>query len=158
MTTTETVLIVIALVLIFLVVGNIVFSKLAERRNPPRGMFIDCDGVRLHYIERGDPAAPCVVLFHGNGSMLQELVISGLVDLLAQTNRVVCFDRPPKGSTSPASSSSNSSDITMAKKMTVRPAWTNCRSSMIDYVSGSPLAERRDPPRVNGLGHDAITT
>ena len=47
MTTTETVLIVIALVLIYLVVGNIVFSKLAERRNPPRGMFIDCDGVHL---------------------------------------------------------------------------------------------------------------
>ena len=97
MTTAETVLIVIALVLIFLVIGNLVFSKLAERRNPPIGMFIDCDGVRLHYIERGDPAAPCVVLFHGNGSMLQDLVISGLVDLLAQTNRVVCFDRPGFG-------------------------------------------------------------
>ena len=97
MTTAETVLIVIALVLIFLVVGNIVFSKLAERRNPPIGMFIDCDGVRLHYIERGDPAAPCVVLFHGNGSMLQDFMISGLVDLLAQTNRVVCFDRPGFG-------------------------------------------------------------
>ena len=40
MTTAETVLIVIALVLIFLVIGNIVFSKLAERRNPPIGMFI----------------------------------------------------------------------------------------------------------------------
>ena len=97
MTTAETVLIVIALVLIFLVIGNLVFSKLAERRNPPIGMFIDCDGVRLHYIERGDPAAPCVVLFHGNGSMLQDLVTSGLVDLLAQTNRVVCFDRPGFG-------------------------------------------------------------
>ena len=97
MTTAETVLIVIALVLIFLVIGNLVFSKLAERRNPPIGMFIQCDGVRLHYIERGDPAAPCVVLFHGNGSMLQDLMISGLVDLLAQTNRVVCFDRPGFG-------------------------------------------------------------
>ena len=97
MTTAETVLIVIALVLTFLVIGNLVFSKLAERRNPPIGMFIDCDGVRLHYIERGDPAAPCVVLFHGNGSMLQDLVTSGLVDLLAQTNRVVCFDRPGFG-------------------------------------------------------------
>ena len=67
MSTGETVLIVIALVLIILVTGNIVFSKLAERRNPPVGMFIQCDGVRLHYIERGYSAAPCVVLFHGNG-------------------------------------------------------------------------------------------
>ena len=97
MTTAETVLIVIALLLIFLVVGNIVFSHLAERRNPPIGVFIDCDGVRLHYIERGNPTAPCVVMFHGNGSMLQDFIISGLVDLLAQTNRVICFDRPGFG-------------------------------------------------------------
>jgi pimeloyl-ACP methyl ester carboxylesterase len=97
MTTAETVLLIAALLLIVLVVGNVVFSKLAERRNPPVGKFIECDGVRLHYIERGDPAAPCVVLFHGNGSMIQDFTISGLVDLLAQTNRVVCFDRPGFG-------------------------------------------------------------
>jgi pimeloyl-ACP methyl ester carboxylesterase len=97
MTTAETVLIVIALLLIFLVVGNVVFSHLAERRNPPIGVFIDCDGVRLHYIERGNPTAPCVVMFHGNGSMLQDFIISGLVDLLAQTNRVICVDRPGFG-------------------------------------------------------------
>ena len=94
MTTAETILIVVALLLIFLVIGNLVFSKLAERRNPPVGKFIQCDGVRLHYIERGDPAARCVVLFHGNGSMMQDFMSSGLVDLLAQNNRVVCFDRP----------------------------------------------------------------
>src|SRR5712675_950097 len=76
MTTVETVLLIAALLLILLVVGNIVFSRLAERRNPPVGKFIECDGVRLHYIERGDPAAPCVVLFHGNGSMIQDLTIS----------------------------------------------------------------------------------
>jgi cell division protein FtsL len=35
MMTGETVLIVITLVLILLVIGNIVFSKVAERRNPP---------------------------------------------------------------------------------------------------------------------------
>ena len=97
MTTAETILIAVTLLLIFLVIGNLVFSKLAERRNPPVGKFIQCDGVRLHYIERGDPAAPCVVLFHGNGSMMQDFMSSGLVDLLAQNNRVVCFDRPGFG-------------------------------------------------------------
>jgi pimeloyl-ACP methyl ester carboxylesterase len=97
MTTGEAILLAVALVLIFLVIGNVVFSKLAEHRNPPIGMFIQCDGVRLHYIERGDRTAPCVVLFHGNGSMLLDFVISGLVDLLAQTNRVICFDRPGFG-------------------------------------------------------------
>ncbi len=28
-------------------------AKKAERANPPTGQFLDVDGVRLHYIERG---------------------------------------------------------------------------------------------------------
>jgi len=51
----------------------------------------------LHYIDRGDPAATCVVLLHGNGSMIQDFTISGLVDLLTRRHRVVCFDRPGFG-------------------------------------------------------------
>ncbi|WFU75030.1 alpha/beta hydrolase [Bradyrhizobium sp. CB2312] len=97
MTTAETVLLIAALLLALLVIGNIGFSKLAERRNPPIGKFLECDGVVLHYIDRGDPAAPCVVLLHGNGSMIQDFMSSGLVDLLARRNRVVCFDRPGFG-------------------------------------------------------------
>ncbi|XIA63290.1 alpha/beta fold hydrolase [Bradyrhizobium sp. TZ2] len=38
-----------------------------------------------------------MVLFHGNGSMIQDFIISGLVDRLARRNRVVCFDRPGFG-------------------------------------------------------------
>jgi pimeloyl-ACP methyl ester carboxylesterase len=97
MSTAETVLVIIAIVLIVLVAGNVAFSVVAEKRNPPIGKFTECDGVRLHYIERGDPAALCVVLLHGNGSMIQDFLISGLVDLLARHNRVVCFDRPGFG-------------------------------------------------------------
>jgi hypothetical protein len=26
----------------------------AERRNPPAGRFLEVDGVRLHYVERGE--------------------------------------------------------------------------------------------------------
>ena len=96
MTAGEITFVIVALT-ILLVIGNILFSKLAERRNTPIGRFIDCDGVRLHYIERGDPAAPRVVLFHGNGSMIQDFMISGLVDHLARNHRVVCFDRPGFG-------------------------------------------------------------
>src|SRR3954465_934226 len=92
----ETASIVIGIFLV-LVIGNIVFSFLAERKNPPIGTFIECDGVRLHYLERGDRAAPCVVLFHGNGSMIQDFMISGLVDRLSLHHRVVCFDRPGFG-------------------------------------------------------------
>jgi pimeloyl-ACP methyl ester carboxylesterase len=97
MSTAETVFVAVAVVLLLLVIGNIAFSFIAERRNPPIGSFIECDGVRLHYLERGDPAAPCVVLFHGNGSMIQDLLISGLVDRLASRHRVLSFDRPGFG-------------------------------------------------------------
>jgi len=97
MSTIETILLIVLAGLVVLIVGNVAFQLIAERRNPPMGVFIACDGVRLHYIERGDPAGPCVVLFHGNGTMIQDLILSGLVDRLAAHYRVICFDRPGFG-------------------------------------------------------------
>jgi pimeloyl-ACP methyl ester carboxylesterase len=97
MSTAETVFLIVVGVLILLALGNCAFSVVAERRNPPIGTFTECEGVRLHYLDRGDPTAPCVVLFHGNGSMIQDFTISGLVDLLARRNRVLSFDRPGFG-------------------------------------------------------------
>lgn len=97
MSTITAIFAVLVAILILLVIGNFVFSFIAERRNPPEGKFIECDGVRLHYREWGDASAPCVVLFHGNGTMIQDFSISGLVDLLARRNRVLCFDRPGFG-------------------------------------------------------------
>jgi pimeloyl-ACP methyl ester carboxylesterase len=97
MSTTETVILVVVAAVVLLIIGNVVFSMLSERNNPPVGSFIDCDGVRLHYIDRGDPGAPCVVLFHGNGMMIQDFIICGLVELLARRHRVLCFDRPGFG-------------------------------------------------------------
>ncbi len=40
-------------------IANRHFAKKAQRDNPPRGRFIDVDGVHLHYVERGNgrPAA-----------------------------------------------------------------------------------------------------
>ncbi len=70
-------------------------ARAAERRHPPRGRFMNIDGVRLRYIERGrgDP----LVLFHGNGGMIEEMLSSGLVDRLARRHRVIVFDRPGFG-------------------------------------------------------------
>lgn len=76
-------------------VVNHQLAKRAERRNPPRGQFVDVDGVRLHYIEQGK--GPVLVLLHGNGSMIQDFVTSGLVDLAARQYRVIVFDRPGYG-------------------------------------------------------------
>lgn len=70
----------------------------AEAANPPQGRFIDCDGVRLHYLDRG--AGPIVVLIHGNSSMIADFMSSGLVDLLAKDHRVIVIDRPGYGHSS----------------------------------------------------------
>lgn len=70
-------------------------AKKAERRHPPIGRFVSAEGVRLHYLERGRGAA--VVLLHGNGSMIEELLTSGLVERLARSHRVLVFDRPGFG-------------------------------------------------------------
>jgi pimeloyl-ACP methyl ester carboxylesterase len=70
-------------------------AEKAQRDNPPRGRFIDIDGVVLHYVERGNGRP--LVLFHGNGSMIQDFESSGLIDLAAQNYRVIVFDRPGFG-------------------------------------------------------------
>lgn len=67
----------------------------AQRDNPPRGQFIEIDGVRLHYVERGSGRP--LVLLHGNGSMIQDFESSGLIDLAARNYRVIVFDRPGFG-------------------------------------------------------------
>jgi pimeloyl-ACP methyl ester carboxylesterase len=70
-------------------------ARIAERRHPPAGRFIEIDGVKLHYIERGE--GPPVVLLHGNGATAEDFEGSGLIDRLAQRYRVIAFDRPGFG-------------------------------------------------------------
>ena len=67
----------------------------AERENPPKGRFLEIDGVRLHYVERGEGQP--LVLLHGNGSMIQDFESSGLIEMAAKKYRVIAFDRPGYG-------------------------------------------------------------
>ena len=70
-------------------------TREAERKHPPVGRFLDVDGVRLHYIERGygEP----LVLIHGNGTLIQDFTIAGLVDRLSERYRVIVIERPGYG-------------------------------------------------------------
>lgn len=70
-------------------------TRQAEQDNPPQGKFIDVDGVRLHYLERG--TGPTLVLLHGNGVYTQDFVTSGLLERAAEHYRVIAFDRPGFG-------------------------------------------------------------
>jgi len=67
----------------------------AEADTPPVGRFVEVDGVRLHYVERGEGRP--VVLLHGNGAMVQDWMASGVLDAAAETYRVIAFDRPGFG-------------------------------------------------------------
>ena len=71
------------------------FTNRAERENPPAGKFLEINGVRLHYVERGEGEP--LVLLHGNGSLIEDFETSGLVDLAAKSYRVIVFDRPGFG-------------------------------------------------------------
>ena len=74
---------------------NRIKAERAERRSPPTGRFITVDGVRLHYVERGEGRP--VVLLHGNGAMIQDMDASGVLSGAAERYRVIAFDRPGFG-------------------------------------------------------------
>jgi pimeloyl-ACP methyl ester carboxylesterase len=70
-------------------------TRRAERETPPVGSFLTVDGVRLHYLERGQGEP--LVLIHGNGTLIQDFLVSGIVDDLAKRHRVIVLDRPGYG-------------------------------------------------------------
>jgi pimeloyl-ACP methyl ester carboxylesterase len=70
-------------------------QRKVEREHPPQGKFIDVDGVRLHYTDRGE--GPALVLLHGNGLFATDFDLSGLLEHAAQPCRIIAFDRPGFG-------------------------------------------------------------
>src|ERR1700722_8476560 len=68
----------------------------AEREYPRTGKSITVSGVRLHFVDTGG-ADPVLVLLHGNGAMIADMEISGLVNEAAKRYRVIAFDRPGYG-------------------------------------------------------------
>ncbi len=78
-----------------LALANRAFAARSERRHPPIGEFVTVDGVRLHHLVRGE--GPPIVLLHGNGTLIEDWIASGLFDELAKDHRVIAFDRPGFG-------------------------------------------------------------
>jgi hypothetical protein len=70
-------------------------ARRAEREHAPQGSFIEVDGVRIHYLDRGQGTP--VLLLHGNAVSAEDFVTSGLIDRLAERYRVIAFDRPGFG-------------------------------------------------------------
>ncbi len=77
-------------------------TRAVESEYAPLGQFIEVDGVRLHYVVRGEGEP--LLLLHGNGSSILDLDCSGLLDRAAERYQVIAFDRPGYGySTRPRS-------------------------------------------------------
>ena len=93
------------------IVGTALFNrsmkKQAEAAVPADGTFIEIDGNRIHYVERGPSGAPPIVLIHGLGGQIRNFG-AALVEDLARDHRLVLVDRPGSGWSvrAPAASSS----------------------------------------------------
>ncbi|OWU84838.1 alpha/beta hydrolase [Oceanicola sp. 22II-s10i] len=94
--------IVTALVLIVAVIAALTLWRVSSRRaaaeaaHPPEGSFVEVDGQRVHYVQKGQ--GPDVVLIHGASGNTRDMTFS-LVDRLAGDFRVTAFDRPGMGYT-----------------------------------------------------------
>jgi pimeloyl-ACP methyl ester carboxylesterase len=75
--------------------ANALVARRTERRYPPQGLFLNVNGTRLHYSDRGEGTP--IVLIHGNAVTGSDWNVSGVADLLLRTCRVIIFDRPGFG-------------------------------------------------------------
>ncbi len=84
--------------MLLIVVGLALFTAWvawrAGRAVPPCGRFIEVDGARIHYLDKGQ--GPAIVLIHGLGGQLQNFSHS-LLEHLTGEFRVILVDRPGSG-------------------------------------------------------------
>ena len=66
-----------------------------EPSHKPESRFMDVNGLRLHYVDWGNPSAPPLVLLHGHGSNLH--TFDQLADRLRRDWRVIALDQRGHG-------------------------------------------------------------
>ncbi len=79
----QLVLLVVASVIILWIAATAIFAAIVNRRHPPTGSFVEIEGARLHDRDRGNPDDAAPVLIHGNGMMVQDFAVGGLVERAA---------------------------------------------------------------------------
>ncbi len=88
------VLAIVALGFAGLVLNAWLVARRVERAVPPLGRFVEVDGAKLHYVDRGE--GPAVVMIHGIAANLRHFTHT-IFDEIAKTNRVIAIDRPGCG-------------------------------------------------------------
>jgi pimeloyl-ACP methyl ester carboxylesterase len=78
--------------------GLVIFTAITARRVeaalPPRGKFIEIDGTRIHYLDKG--SGPAIVVLHGLGGQMGNFTHS-LLERLTGEFRVILMDRAGSG-------------------------------------------------------------
>ena len=93
---------------LLLAVSALVTRRLARRAAadyPPSGRWLEVEGTRLHYVDRGEGRP--VILIHGLRGSLYEFEAS-ITGRLARQCRVIAFDRPGHGYSPPLPNESHS--------------------------------------------------
>src|SRR5271166_54824 len=88
-----------AVILVVVSVGGLVIftaitARRVEKALPPRGRFIDVDGARIHYLDKG--SGPAIVIIHGLGGQMGNFTYA-LLERLTGEFRVILMDRPGSG-------------------------------------------------------------
>ena len=83
-----------ALVVAGLALFTAIIARTVEKAVPPRGQFIEIDGDRIHYVDKGN--GPVIVMIHGLSGQMRNFTHS-LLDLLTGEFRVIVIDRPGSG-------------------------------------------------------------
>jgi pimeloyl-ACP methyl ester carboxylesterase len=85
-------------VMVLVIAGLVLFAafitRAVEKTVPPLGQFIDLDGARIHFLDRG--RGPTILLIHGLTGQMRNFTHS-LVDRLTDEFRVIAIDRPGSG-------------------------------------------------------------
>jgi pimeloyl-ACP methyl ester carboxylesterase len=117
-------------------IGCAIANALADRRAEARHASSSRAGERV--LVRGQAGQGDVVLLHGNGAMIEDMELSGLVDRLGRERRVVVPDRPGYG----------------ASALPQDRPWSVTRHA--DFVAGLIGREKLDRPVVLGQSLGAL--
>jgi pimeloyl-ACP methyl ester carboxylesterase len=127
-------------------------SKRAVVRRKAIGRKLRVSGHTVQLVDQG--TGPCVVVLHGNGSMLEDLSSSGLIDQLAEKYRVIALDRPGFGGTNRGTSGAWTPERESALLLEVLAALGVERALVVAHSWGTLVAlslALRQPTSVNGL-------
>jgi pimeloyl-ACP methyl ester carboxylesterase len=135
------VLIVIAVVVIGALVTWI-GARLIAWVHPPRGHFVETNGLRQHVVELGEKSeAPPIVLIHGAGCNLEDMRLA-LGERLAARHRVILIDRPGMGWSTRSDKNGNSPAYQAAVLRDVLDRLEVKRAVIVGHSWGAALAAR----------------